>query len=112
MPHSTRSAAVAVNVIFAVLLFACSSAPPGAAEHVAALAAPYPPPPKRAEIPPAVPAADALWQCGHWNWTGAKYVWIHGSYLLRPTPTANWLPGYWEQDASGGWIWTEGHWRS
>lgn len=112
MPHSMRAATIAANAVLAGLLFACSAAPPGTGGHVAAAVAPFPPPPMRAEIPPPAPAADALWQGGHWNWNGMKYVWIAGNYLRRPTPTANWMPGYWEQDPSGGWLWTEGHWQS
>ncbi|MBV8735964.1 MAG: YXWGXW repeat-containing protein [Alphaproteobacteria bacterium] len=56
-------------------------------------------------------STDALWEGGHWSWSGVKYTWIHGSYIRRPTPTANWMPGYWDQD-SRGWIWTDGHWQS
>jgi hypothetical protein len=111
MLHLVRAITVAANAVCAALLFACSAAPPGTGQ-IAVLVAPYPPPPMRAEIPPPAPAADALWQGGHWQWKGMKYVWVAGNYLQRPAPTANWMPGYWDQDSSGGWVWTEGHWQS
>ena len=88
-------------------------APPGRgadpSEPAVMLAAPYPPPPQLAEIPPPAPAADALWHFGHWSWTGAKYSWSRGHYIERPTPTANWLQGYWQQGPDG-WVWVEGRW--
>jgi WXXGXW repeat (2 copies) len=34
-----------------------------------------------------------------------------GHYIERPKPDANWLPGYWQQEADG-WAWVEGRWRS
>jgi hypothetical protein len=38
-----------------------------------------------------------------------RYVWIAGQYVQRPAPSANWVPGYWQQGPNG-WIWTEGRW--
>jgi hypothetical protein len=78
-------------------------------QPAATVAAPYPPPPQLAEIPPPAPAADALWHFGHWSWTGAKYLWSRGHYIERPTPTANWSQGYWQQGPDG-WVWVEGRW--
>jgi len=40
-----------------------------------------------------------------------KYVWMRGHYVQRPSPTANWIPGYWEQRPEG-WIRIEGQWIS
>jgi hypothetical protein len=111
MRHFDQRVGFAVAIICTALLAGCSVAPSDSPGRSAAAVAPYPPPPKRAEIPPAAPSADALWLVGHWNWSGAQYVWARGHYVLRPTPTANWLPGYWDQEA-GGWLWTEGHWES
>jgi WXXGXW repeat (2 copies) len=111
MERYARAATIVVTAALTLLSVACSSTPPGVNRALATVA-PYPPPPKRAEIPPLAPSADSLWEGGHWNWNGSKYLWTPGSYLQRPTPTANRMPGYWEQDSSGGWIWTEGHWQS
>ena len=38
---------------------------------------------------------------------GLQYVWIAGQYAQRPAPSANRVPGYWQQGPNG-WIWTEG----
>lgn len=111
MRRFDRMVGLAVAISCIAFLTACSAAGPDPAGHVAALVAPYPPPPKRAEIPPPPSSTDALWQGGHWSWNGARFVWIPGSYIRRPTPTTNWMPGYWDQD-SRGWIWTDGHWQS
>ncbi len=32
-----------------------------------------------------------------------------GNMYSGPTPTANWVPGYWQQGPNG-WVWTEGRW--
>jgi hypothetical protein len=45
----------------------------------------------------------------HTDRLGLQYVWIAGQYVQRPAPSANWVPGYWQQGPNG-WIWTEGRW--
>lgn len=98
-----------------VALSACSTPKAVSVDTTTATAtpvvAPHPPPPRRAEIPPPAPSPHALWSFGHWRWNGAKYVWAPGRYVERPTPTANWIPGYWEQQP-GGWRWVEDQWTS
>ena len=110
-------AAVALGV---VALSACSTsqttpvavaAAPSDNPPAAVMVASFPPPAKRAEIPPAAPSPQALWDCGHWSWSGARYVWTPGHYIERPQADANWIPGYWQQE-TGGWAWVEGRWRS
>src|SRR6202040_4097782 len=32
---------------------------------------------------------------------GLQYVWIAGQYVQRPAPSANWVPGYWQQGPNG-----------
>ena len=71
--------------------------------------APFAPPPPQVETPAQPPSPLAVWQPGHWSWSGGQYVWIAGHYVQRPTPTANWVPGYWQQGPNG-WVWTEGRW--
>ena len=46
---------------------------------------------------------------GPLSWSGGQYVWIGGQYAERPAPSANWVPGYWQQGPNG-WIWVEGRW--
>lgn len=111
MQRFDRLISVCAILLCAAVSAGCASGDPAPAVRDVALVAPYPPPAKRAEIPPPPPSTDALWQAGHWTWNGANFIWTPGSYIQRPTPTANWLPGYWVQDASG-WIWTDGHWQS
>ncbi len=31
------------------------------------------------------------------------------AYMQRPTRSASWVPGYWQQGPNG-WVWTEGRW--
>jgi hypothetical protein len=110
MPHFGPAVGIAAAAL-CVFMFGCSVAGSDPTRRLVAAVAPYPPPAKRAEIPPPVPATDALWLVGHWQWNGSKFAWTAGRYIQRPSPSANWLPGYWEQDF-GGWRWTEGHWET
>jgi WXXGXW repeat (2 copies) len=71
--------------------------------------APYAPPPPRVETPPSAPSALAVWQPGHWAWTGTNYSWMPGHYVDRPSSTASWVPGYWQQGPNG-WVWVDGRW--
>ena len=69
------------------------------------------PPPPRAETIPKPPVTEELlvWQPGHWDWTGAGYVWEPGNYVGRDGHGTLWLDGHWvTQD--GGWAWVPGHW--
>jgi WXXGXW repeat (2 copies) len=111
MQRFERAVGSAVVALYIIALAGCAASSGKLAMDTAVVAAPYPPPPNRAEIPPPVPEPNLLWLVGHWNWTGANYVWTPGYYIQRPASTANWMPGYWEQD-SRGWVWTEGHWTS
>jgi WXXGXW repeat (2 copies) len=88
-----------------------SAAParPSAEIIAEAIAAPRPPPPTRAEIPPPAPSPRALWQFGQWSWNGRQFVWSPGQYVERPSPTASWIPGYWEQRPEG-WVRVDGQW--
>ncbi len=111
MQQFDRAVGFAMVVLCAAALGGCAAPSPNLTMGTATIAAPYPPPAILAEIPPPAPAPNSLWLVGHWNWSGAKYVWTPGQYIQRPAPTANWMPGYWEQE-SQGWVWTDGHWTS
>jgi YXWGXW repeat-containing protein len=127
MPHLGSIAAIAAG-LGAMALAACQPRAPSATgispataligdpsaarqDAAATVAAPYPPPPARAEIPPPDLLPGSLWQFGHWTWDGARYLWTPGRYIERPSPDANWLPGYWRQQADG-WVWVDGRWSS
>jgi hypothetical protein len=102
-------AAVALGVDVATV--DCSTSPgtsvgaatavPGGPETAMMTVASYPPPPKRAEIPPPASSPQALWRSSYWSWNGVTYVWIREHCVQRPSPTANWIPGYWVQRPEG-----------
>ena len=58
-------------------------------------------------------AADALGIGNVAAWTLGlerdQYSWASGHYVERPSPSANWTPGYWQQGPAG-WTWTNGYW--
>lgn len=51
-----------------------------------------------------------IWRPGHWDYDGAKFNWIAGSYMLRPDPTATWIADRWEKHTYG-WAYIPGHWK-
>jgi len=57
--------------------------------------APHAPPPLQIETPPPAPVTVAVWVPGFWQWSGASWVWIAGSWQLRPAPSATWQPAEW-----------------
>jgi len=76
--------------------------------------APNPPPQAQVEfVPPAPPnAPNAVWQPGHWRWSGtngAQWQWVAGSYVVPPPGYHAWVPGQWQLQPNG-WMWFEGHW--
>lgn len=84
---------------------------PPSTETETVVMAPSAPPPPRPETPPPPPEATMVWKPGHWAWEvgTARYVWLPGKYVLRPTATASWTPGHWESRPEG-WMWVDGHW--
>jgi hypothetical protein len=74
--------------------------------------APYPLVPALAveQMPnPPVTEVPLIWQPGHWNWTGAGYVWQPGEYVPKAGHGGLWMAGYWAQTPSG-WAWQPPHW--
>ncbi len=61
--------------------------------------------------PPPVGSPETYWQPGHWNWNGANWVWMAGTYVTPPQPSAVWVPGQWVVQATGGYAWVDGHWQ-
>ncbi|MGN6109315.1 MAG: hypothetical protein ACTHU0_29680 [Kofleriaceae bacterium] len=62
--------------------------------------APAPPPPPRTEEPPPRQIRAAVWIPGFWQWNGTTWVWIAGSWQLRPEARATWRAPEWR--ARGG----------
>ena len=68
------------------------------------------PPPVRVETRTVAPGPSYVWTNGYWQWTGAGYQWVPGSWIVRPRPAAVWVEGHWVR-RPGGWIWVAGHWQ-
>jgi hypothetical protein len=66
-----------------------------------------PPPPMQTYAPPA-PYAGAQWIEGHWEWNGAQYVWVEGSWV-QGQPGLVYLQPRWER-RGGGYVYVDGGW--
>jgi len=60
------------------------------------------PPVVRVETQTVAPGPGYVWTKGYWRWTGTTYVWVPGSWIVRPRPAAVWVEGHWMRDRSGG----------
>ncbi len=68
------------------------------------------PPPIRVETQTVAPGPNYIWTRGYWQWTGTRYAWVPGRYVVRPRTTAVWVEGQWQR-RPGGWVWVAGHWQ-
>jgi hypothetical protein len=68
------------------------------------------PPPVRIETQTVAPGPGYVWTSGYWRWTRTTYVWVPGSWIVRPRPAAVWVAGHWVPRYSG-WVWVAGHWQ-
>ena len=72
--------------------------------------APAAPPPPQVETAPQQPVAAAVWIPGFWQWSGTTWVWVAGSWQLRPSAGVEWRPAEWRPRGTvhilvpGGWI--------
>ena len=72
--------------------------------------APGPPPPPCPEAVPPPPMRTTIWIGGFWQWNGAEWVWVAGSYQARPAVGMSWRPTVWKPRGTrhvlipGGWI--------
>ena len=72
--------------------------------------APAAPPPPRTEAPPSAPIATMIWLAGFWQWSGQTWVWVPGSWQLRPEPRLEWRAPEWRVRGAvhvlvpGGWV--------
>ncbi len=72
--------------------------------------APAAPPPLQVEPAQVAPARTAVWVAGFWQWNGADWVWISGSWQLRPDARVTWRAPEWRPRGRvhvlipGGWI--------
>jgi len=68
------------------------------------------PPALRVEAQTVAPGPGYVWTRGYWRWTGSDYVWVPGTYVVRPRPTAVWVESHWVR-RPGGWVLIAGHWQ-
>lgn len=68
------------------------------------------PPAVRVETQTRSPGARYVWTRGYWSWTGTDYIWVPGSWVVRPRPAAVWVEGQWQR-RPGGWVFIAGHWQ-
>ena len=68
------------------------------------------PPAVRVEAQTVAPGPGYAWTRGYWRWSGADYMWVPGSWVVRPRPVAVWVEGQWIR-RGGGWVWIAGHWQ-
>ncbi len=61
------------------------------------------------EAPPPAPSPQHVWTRGYWTFTGGRYAWVPGAYVLVPEPTARWIPARWV-GREGAWYFEPGHW--
>jgi hypothetical protein len=50
-----------------------------------------PPPLVRVETQTVAPGPGYAWTTGYWRWTGTDYVWVPGSWVVRPRAAAVWV---------------------
>jgi hypothetical protein len=72
--------------------------------------APAAPPAAQVEVAPVAPIHAAVWIAGFWQWSGTSWVWIRGSWQLRPEASATWRVPEWRPRGAvhvlipGGWV--------
>ena len=76
--------------------------------------APAAPPPPREEAREQAqvgerPTPDAVWATGHWQWDGARWVWVTGAWRLPPQPGSQWRAPSWRPEARG-FVFVPGGW--
>ena len=68
------------------------------------------PPAVRVESQTVSPGPNYAWTRGYWRWNGTTYVWVPGSWIVRPRPAAVYVEGHWLRRGSR-WVWVAGYWR-
>jgi WXXGXW repeat (2 copies) len=68
-------------------------------------------PAPRAELVPVPPRSSVplIWQPGHYDWDGARFLWVPGRWVDRAGHGTLWQDGYWRREGSG-YVWVPAHW--
>ena len=87
--RAARWAIVAIPLVVAGSVFAACSKniphPPYTGQPTGALVeVDYPPPPARVEFVTDKPSDDAVWLNGEWMWTGRRWGWKPGGWVIPP----------------------------
>jgi hypothetical protein len=80
--------------------------PPATTGEVMVNQAPPAPP---QEVIVAAPGPGYAWVPGYYAWHG-HWVWVRGSWVVRPHPHSVYVPGHWSQRGHG-YVWIGGYWR-
>jgi hypothetical protein len=69
-------------------------------------------PPLRQEVIPRAPNGRAVWEPGHWDWNGRRYVWLGGHYVDRRAQHGRYAEGNWVwSDRQARWVWRRARWE-
>ena len=68
------------------------------------------PPRVRVETQTVSPGPNYVWTRGYWRWNGTTYVWVPGTWVVRPRPAAVYVEGHWLRRGSRL-VWVAGYWR-
>jgi hypothetical protein len=101
--------------ILGVVLTACSGRvphPPYTTQPTSALVeVDYPPPPARVEYVTEQPARNTVWLNGEWTWTGRRWGWKPGGWVVVPQGAA-YAKFALVRRGDGKLFFAEGTWRS
>src|SRR5581483_6479705 len=74
-----------------------------------AIEVPFPPPPARVEFIPEKPRSGAVWVDGEWSWTGRRWAWNYGHWVLPP-PLSTYAPWRTARTTDGALLFAPGTW--
>ena len=83
--------------------------PPEDIEQEKTARAPTAPPPPLVETITVAPAPRVVWVAGYWMWNNTQWIWIPGSWQMRPSANVRWRAPEWRVRGSvhilvpGGW---------
>jgi hypothetical protein len=97
-----------VRLILAFSVAVATVAPPKSSAQIVVTIGP---PQIPVDAQPPSPGGAFVWAPGHWGRNPSGYAWIHGSWLMPPSPGMLWTPGYWRPQP-GGFAWQSGRWGS
>ena len=104
------AAAAAASVVQLIAPPADAQVPPPPRQVTIQIVA-TPPPPLRVESRAPAPAAGAVWSDGYWDWRGAQWVWVQGSWARPPAPGAAWVHAEYVP-VDGGYRYVPAHWST